>query len=221
MPGGTLTPCPLVVALHGRELQSVHSITMHFPRCTDELGVVTIIPHLPDEIDDDGISLRSAIAFTDDFSTKRLRPLVIEIMNRHADMIDPKRVYLIGQSLGGTGAFVEAIRSPDLFHKIFALSPLNFCFEEKRPPYYDFDEDTKLAFEHRRLATALQKVEFWQGGQDSCPENWRLMPSTFEQYGVHVNVSITFFPDLSHMETIRAAWAQVYDEVWKGNQHIE
>lgn len=124
--GGFLHPCPLLTLLHDRAGDSIMGLMLHV--CYDSLGAILLIPKTFLAESDKAPKGYEADLLTETWGdfTLTVRPVVESVLVEYAHLIDPNRIWLYGQSMGGEGALWAAVGSADIFHLVFAASPRNF-----------------------------------------------------------------------------------------------
>jgi len=116
-------PAPLIILLHGYSV-TPESILGSFAAAADRHGYIVAAPT--------GYTLGGWYGYSGqngppaDPETARLSEL--DVMNvlgimRAAYSIDPRRIYIAGHSMGGFGAVYLAIKHPDIWAAVGAMSP--------------------------------------------------------------------------------------------------
>ena len=108
------TPLPLVIALHGTRgnettfMDAEQYGSGEIQRVAEKYGVLLVCPY------GRGVNEYRGIGETDIFRVME------DVQKRYA--VDPDRIYLIGHSMGGTGAAYLALHHPDVFAAVAPLA---------------------------------------------------------------------------------------------------
>jgi pimeloyl-ACP methyl ester carboxylesterase len=170
---------------------------------------------------------------------RQLKSLVDTFASEHEGSVDKSRVMLFGQSSGGTAAMWGAIRSPDVFSHVYAVSPKSFwrpggikgCNQTGIQPTNDYDDflkNSKPLWEKRSKegTRKLQRLVVFMGTEDLHNGNpdgdtaWDVIPNIITDLKMAetgVKTEFRVFVGLEH-RTDAAAFNEGYDFMWKGEQ---
>ncbi len=135
----------------------------------------------------------------------RLETLIKSVTTTYA--VDVSRVYLTGLSMGGFGTWRLALEHPDRFAAIVPIAG-GYIFESDEVP-----EDI----------CALKDLPIWafHGGKDESVPSWQSQILVDALRQCPTNVRFTHYPDASHADAWKRAYADPELYTWLLEQRLE
>jgi len=205
-PGGSKAPCPLLVSLHGMAMDHMPHMALGCSGCMEDMGVVTVMLYMPDAVTHDPQTGEAVINLVWDsgmwVGENYVRKVTKQVMQDYSASIDTKRVYMFGLSMGGAGAFMDAITQPDIFSEVFVVSPTSMVRHSEGMSKRAADE-WKPLYAERKGSKQLNQIRIYQGGDDMNGEDidWDLLPQTIASAGLEneaMYVEYRVYPALPH-----------------------